>query len=169
MYVSERKELWVQQLKRGNIQWAWNNRKFKQPRQTVRQSHSDRFYNQNNNSCHHCTLQHVARASATLWQFYDIIRRQPRLVDPQHFDNVMTSIYHQLEDRHIKDWHQFVNYTWHPYCHPHHSPVCLNSLILHTVQLITDQVLNISHKLSNKISHHSLLTHSEFLRMNLWQ
>ena len=111
----------------------------------------------------------VARGSATLWQFYDIIRRQPQLVDPQLFDNVMTSIYHQLEDRHIKDWHQFVNYTWHPYCHPHHSPVCLNSLILHTVQLTTDQFLNISHKLSNKISHHSLLTHSEFLRMNLWQ
>ena len=107
--------------------------------------------------------------SATLWQFYDNIRRQPRLVDPWHFDNVLTSIYHQLEDRHIKDWHQFVNYTWHPYCLPHHSPVCLTSLILHTVQWTTDQVLNISHKLSNKISHHSLLTHSEFLRMNLWQ
>ena len=111
----------------------------------------------------------VDRGSATLWQFHDIIRRQPRLVDPQHFDNVVTSIYHQLEDRHIKDWHQFGNYTWHPYCHPHHSPVCLNSLILHTVHLTTDQVLNISHKLSNKISHHCLLTLSEFLRMNLWQ
>ena len=35
-----------------------NNREFKQPRQTVRQSHSDRFYNQNNNSYHHYTLQH---------------------------------------------------------------------------------------------------------------
>lgn len=46
-----------------------NNREFKQPRQTVRQSHSDRFYNQNNNSYHHCTLQH----ETLKWDIYFIV------------------------------------------------------------------------------------------------